>query len=85
MSDSDQQGVHIATLPDEDSDSSGTYVSAGITNGHGDHHTASIVLQGEPADDEIAAALLKTALAAAQMHSSGAWIALQQRLAGGTR
>lgn len=42
-------------------------------------YNANLVIL-DPTDDDIADSLVKTALAAAQLHGSGAWIALQQRL-----
>lgn len=70
----------ISPGTDEDGDGTpGTYVSASLNGTTGNHINASLVLT-EPTDDDIADALVKTALAAAQLHSSGAWIALQQRL-----
>jgi hypothetical protein len=71
-------GVEVTTEPDEDG--STCYVHAGVVAA-GQNHTASSFLDGEPSDEEIAAELIKVISAAAQMHGSGAWFALQRRLA----
>lgn len=77
--DTDSDGVNTEIILDEDDDSTSTYVSATLSVPGKDMNTASVVLEAEASDDNIATALLKTALAVAQMHSSGAWMALQQR------
>lgn len=63
--------------PDEDGDDTGVYVSVSIIAG-GENATASTCLVGEPSDDEVARALLRVAAAVAQVHGSGAWMALQR-------
>lgn len=70
----------IPPAPDVDGDgSSGVYVSSSVNGKAGELLNANLVIH-DPTDEDIAAALVKTALAAAQLYSSGAWIALQQRL-----
>lgn len=66
--------------PDEDGDERSTSVYASIHDTEGQNHMASTFIPGEATDEQVADALIKVALAAAQMHSSGAWMALQQRL-----
>jgi len=73
-------GVDVHTEPDDGEDS-GAYLMASVIAG-GQHQSASVLLTTEePSDEEVAEGLLKAAVAAAQMHSSGAWMALQRRLA----
>lgn len=72
-------GIEVRTEPEEDG--SLAYIHATVTAG-GQNHTASAFIdEEEPSDEEIAEQLLKVASAVAQMHSSGAWMALQRRLA----
>jgi hypothetical protein len=79
-SDTQIDDVDTEIIPDEDDDSNSTYVACQLGVPGKDMNAANVILEGEASDDAIATALLKTALAVAQMHSSGAWMALQQRL-----
>jgi hypothetical protein len=74
----DELSINTDTEPDDDSDGH-VYLSASVSAG-GTLYGANAIIEGEPPPDEIAEGLLKTALAAAQMHSASVWIALQQRL-----
>lgn len=70
----------IPPEPDEDDEgSTGVYVASSVSGATGELLNANLVIH-EPTDEDIASALVRTALAAAQLYSSGAWIALQQRL-----
>jgi len=74
-------GVDVHTEPEDDGGESGAYLTAGVIAG-GQNHSASVLLTAEhPSDEEVADGLLKAVAAAAQMHSSGAWMAVQRRLA----
>jgi hypothetical protein len=59
-----------------------TYVSATVMGPDRRNHTASAHFDDDASDDEVAAALLRVALGVAQLHSSGAWMALQRRVHG---
>lgn len=75
--------VETAVLPptqDEDGEGpAGVYVSSSVSGPDSVTYNASLVIL-DPTDDDIADSLVKTALAAAQLHGAGAWFALQQRL-----
>lgn len=74
-------GVDVHSEPEDDGGDSGAYLTASVIAG-GQNHTASVLLTAEQlSDEEVADGLLKAAAAAAQMHSSGAWMAVQRRLA----
>ena len=72
-------GVDVSTAPEEGDDGTVSVFVSVVANGQ--NRTASIHLnQEQVADDDLAEALAKAAQAAAQLHSSGAWMALQRRL-----
>lgn len=66
---------------DEPDDGDATvYVSATVIAPNGSYPNASMSLPIASSDEELASALLTVAMAAAQMYSSGVWMALQQRV-----
>jgi hypothetical protein len=72
-------GVDVSTEDEEGDDGSVSVFASVIANGR--NRTASIHLnRDEVSDDDLAEALVKAVQAAAQLHSSGAWMALQRRL-----
>lgn len=73
--------VEIETTTDPDDDGRSTYIHASVVGIDRRNHIASCYLDGEASDEEVAAGLVRVALAVAQMHSAGAWIALQGLLA----
>lgn len=74
--------VQLETTVDGDDESRSTFVHTSIIATDGTNHTASWHADGDAADVEVAGALLRIALAAAQMHSQGAYWELQRRIQG---
>jgi hypothetical protein len=71
----------IPPVEDEDGeDQPSAYVASSVSGVNGVTYNANLVVLGPITDDDVADALVKTALAAAQLYGSGAWFALQQRL-----
>lgn len=72
-------GVDVSAEPDEGDDGSVSVFVSVVAGGQ--NRTASIHLnQDEVADEDLAEALVKAVQAGAQLHSSGAWMAIQRRL-----
>ena len=72
-------GVDVSTEPEEDDDSSVSVFVSVVAGGQ--NRMASIHLnKDEVSDEELVDALVSSALGAAQLYSSGAWMSLQRRL-----
>jgi hypothetical protein len=81
INESTEVPVEIETSTDPDDSHASTYVDATVIDVHGTNHTASCRLDGAVSDEQVAAMLLRVVGAAAQLHSSGAWMAVQRMLA----
>lgn len=81
MTETDETPVETETTTEDDGGDLTTYVHTSVIMVNGLNHTASCSFPGEASDEELAAALVRVASAAAQLHSSGAWMALQRLLA----
>lgn len=63
---------------DEDEEDATTHVGVFVHLVGGLNLNASAALEGQATDDQVARLILRAALGAAQLHGTGAWIALQQ-------
>lgn len=81
----DEIPVETETTTDPDDDGQSTYIHASVIGIDRRNHTASCYMDGAASDEEVAAGLVRAALAVANMHSAGAWMALQRLLADGRR
>lgn len=73
--------ANAETTMEPDGGDDSTYVHSSMIGVDGVCLNASCSLPGDAADEDVAAALLRSAVAVAQMRSSGAWMALQRLLA----